>query len=353
MSIFLPLRSSRSIRSLCIVVALGLVGGAPTARAQDTGVAGPVFTISTENTGDHVQTEIVSAFADRLQEAWGGRITVRHAHSGDLFRDRDVVEAMARGQVDMAVPGTWQLDRYEPSVAIYMLPMFYGRDRAAVDRLRDGPIGRTVSDRLAAATNTVVLGRWIDLGFAHLFSTAETIAGPGDLAGDIVRIPGGLAHQERLSVLGMAPITVPWGDVRAALSEGEIAGLMSTFESVDSAGLQAYGIRSAYADRQYFAQYVPLVSKRFWNRLSEADRETLVAVWEAGVEAARTAAEQAQEEARQRLQANGVSITQASQDVLDTQRQRLLAAQPGIATELSIPLDLVAEAATRLEADDG
>lgn len=330
-------RLSRWAVAVVAAVALTILPGIVPTAAQTL----PVFTISTENTESHVQTRIVAGFADRLQQAWSDRIEVRHVHSGGLFRDRDVVEAMARGQVDMAVPGTWQLDRYEPSVALFMLPMFYGRDRTDIDGLRDGAIGEEVSARLMAATGTVVPGRWIDLGFAHLFTVDATQPTYAALADTVVRIPGGLAHERRLQALGLDPVSVAWGDVRAALDAGRIGALLSTFESVASQSLWENGIAAVLEDRQYFAQYIPMISQRFWNRLTEADRTALREAWEAGVDAGRDEAAAAQNDARERLLAADVTIRRLEPETLETERVGLMAAQPGIAEALSIPPPLI------------
>src|SRR5262245_41716518 len=91
--------------SLCL--SIGLATG--TAVAQDV----TRLRLSTENGPEHVQTRIVQRFVDRVQRDSGGKLIVEYEHSARLFRDADVVRALRTGQVEMAVPGTWQLDRIE------------------------------------------------------------------------------------------------------------------------------------------------------------------------------------------------------------------------------------------------
>lgn len=147
----------------------------------------PVLRISAENTVDHVQTKAIARFAAQLEQASNGRLKVRFYHGAKLFRDRDVIAALTTGKVDMAVPGMWQLDRYVPDAGLYMLPLFYGRPPEVHYRVRDGAIGREINRRIENNLNVVVPGRWLDLGYAHLYFTEQRISEHKQLTGLINR----------------------------------------------------------------------------------------------------------------------------------------------------------------------
>lgn len=308
----------------------------------------PLLRISTENTADHVQTRAIARFAEVLAQRTSGRLEVRHYHSAELFRDRDVVKALQLGKVEMAVPGTWQLDRFAPDIGVFLLPMFYGRDIAATDALRDGEIGKIINQRLEGALEVKVLGRWIDLGFAHVYGIHRRIRSHADLTGMTVRVAGGEANLQRLEALGAQARTVAWPDLPAALARSTIDGILSTHETIASAELWRYGVTSAFEDRQYFPQYIPLISRRLWDSLDEDVRRILAATWEEQVTSARSLAAAAQEEARRDLQAHGVTMTTPGPTDLAAARQRLLARQDALVETLGIDRDLVRRIAQQL-----
>lgn len=329
------------IKTLCVgaLVALAALGTLP-----GEGLAKPLFRISTENAKTHVQTRIVANFAQRLREKLGDDFDIQHFSQAELFRDRDVVNALEEGKVEMAVLGTWQLGKFEPSFGLFLLPMFYGRDVQVNYRLRDGKIGQDISRRLENKTGVKVLGRWINLGYAHLYSLNKPLKKHEDIAGLRIRAAGGPANLERLAALGAEPVVIPWPDLPLALQQGEVDGVLTSHASVVSADLWASGIQYAFEDRQYFPQYVPLVSHLFWQRLSVEQQQILQQCWEQGVDEARSAARSAQEQARKDLIGHGVRVTAPSEQELSLWRDRIMEKQDDLVTLLGIDLNLVRQA---------
>jgi len=205
-------------------LALGLLAViAPQAGSQ------PRLRISLENTAAHVQVLAVERFARDLQSGAAGRLLVEVYPEARLYRDRDVVAALAQGKVEMAVPGTWQLDRFEPAVGALLLPAFYGRPAAFGHQALAGPLGREIDRRLEASTGTLVLGRWLDLGPVHVFGVRRAILRHEDLAGLRIRIAGGVVNDLRLRALGAEPVLVPWPELPVRLAQGAADGVLSSF----------------------------------------------------------------------------------------------------------------------------
>ncbi|MBF0168937.1 MAG: TRAP transporter substrate-binding protein DctP [Alphaproteobacteria bacterium] len=323
-------------------VLLGLILSAPVlAQAPQ-----PTLRISTENAEDHVQTRAVARFIGQLRQRLGDSLKVEFYSEARLFRDRDVIRALEQGRVEMALPGIWQFDRFVPDVGLYFLPVLYGQDDLAINRLRDGEIGAEVNRRIETDLDVKVLGRWIDLGPAQIFTMKKQIKKPDQMAGLIIRTPGGEASALRLSAQGMKPLVIPWPDLPAALAAGRLDGLVTTFETAASAKLWEQGIRYAYEDRAYFAQYVPLISAAFWNRLSAQHKKALSDSWEATVGQSRVSAAQAQAVARSVLIANGLRITTPSLQEGEQARSQLMKRQPEMIKSLGIDPSLPERAAT-------
>lgn len=126
--------------------------------------------ISVENTELHVQTLAVSRFASALQKKLQGRIDVQFYPNAQLFRNKDVVQALGQGKIEMAIPGTWHLAAHEPNVGVFLLQCFYGRSVEMNYQVLAGEIRRTINGSIEKRLPVIVLGWWIDLGHAHLFS---------------------------------------------------------------------------------------------------------------------------------------------------------------------------------------
>ncbi|MCR4379250.1 MAG: TRAP transporter substrate-binding protein DctP [Rhodospirillales bacterium] len=313
----------------------------------------PLLRISTENSAEHVQTRVVQLFADRLAEKLKDSLRVELHHSARLFRDSNVVDAIGEGKVEMAVPGTWQLDRYEPNIGIFLLPMFYGREADVNYELHDGEIGQAINLKIAETLKVKVLGRWIDLGFAHLYGVKHKINRHEDISGMQIRSPGGEANGLRLEALGAIPRIIPWPDLPQALDHGTVDGVLTTHATVVSARLWERGIRYAFEDKEYFPQYVPLMSEKFWTRLSPETQQIISETWESVVDEGRLMAAEAQKEASQTLKDNGVQIVVPSSDELARWREQMISKQPGLIEKMGINPELATAVMSKLSEKDG
>lgn len=308
----------------------------------------PLLRISTENVEAHFQTQVIQRFVDALRRKTLGRLDVDFRHSAQWYRDHDVVRALSEGKVEMAVPGNWQFERYDPHVSALTLPMFLGRSAQEHYQLRDGPIGQRVGEHLAQAVEVVVLGRWVDLGQAHLFTTRQPVYRHADLAGLRIRIAGGVAIAAQLTAVGAKPVLVAWPDLSNVLAQGRLDGVLTTYETVASARLWQQGLRYATEVRAYFAQYIPVVSKSFWQRLPLDVQQTLRSTWEDVVEQSRADAAQAQLRAKDQLRAQGITVIEPSQQDLLAWRRQVSAQQTALVRQLGVPEDLVRQAERQL-----
>ena len=233
-----------------LIFLCGIIGFVKPAPASTDEI---LLTISTENTESHFHTRIVRQFAEAVTARSDRRIVVRHVARAKLFRDRDAIRAVQLDQLDMAVPGTWQLDRLVPDIGVFQLPLFYGRAPEEIRAIADGPIGAEITTRIEAKLGVKVLGRWLELGPAQVFGTGSPLGSYDAFAGRRIRIAGGYANEIRLRALGAEAFVVPWPDLPVALKQRSVDGVLTTFATVASVRLWELGVNSAFVDNQYFA----------------------------------------------------------------------------------------------------
>jgi TRAP-type C4-dicarboxylate transport system substrate-binding protein len=306
--------------------------------------------ISLETNPNHQRNRNVERFVAELQARAGERIRAEIFPSAQLYRDRDLPRALRQGSVEMGIPGPWHIDGIVPDTAITALPMFYGVEPDVVYRLVDGRFGQTLNRHMEERLRVKVLGRYFDLGYNHFYGVGRPITRYEDLAGLKIRSPGGSANAARIRILGGNAVLIPWPDLPLAMNQRVIDGLITTHESAYTAKLWDAGMTSAFEDRQYFAQYIPMVSQQFWNRLSPELRQAMTDAWEAVVDGQRREAAEAQAKAREVLIANRVQITEPPAEAIAAARRRLMAAQEEIIADMKLDRGLVEVAAEELRA---
>lgn len=294
------------------------------------------FVISVENVRAHFQAKATREFAEKLALRSRGDLEVRYYDGAALFRDSEVVREVAKGEVACAFPGLWQLDGMVPDTAAFMLPSVYGRSIAQMRELADGPLGALVSKRVEAALGVVVIGPWLDVGYGQLFGSRLDIKGVGDIAGKRIRVAGGRGNEERIGAFGAASVLIPSSDFPAYLEGGLLDGVLSTYETVDSAALDQRVLRSVLEDREYYPFYLPLVSRVAWDAMSPASRAAVIACWREVVGPARESSVAAQDKAKARLVASGLTVHVPSESETDRARALLLGKEGEIADRLSV-----------------
>lgn len=301
----------------------------------------PLMRISMENSDRHVHTRAVKRYAGEIRKKLQGRIDVQFFSNARLFRDRDVIQALAHGKVEMGVPGTWHVSRFEPNVQIFLLPAFYGRSAGTNHTIVDGSIGQSIADRLEKNLRLKVVGKWIDLGHAHLFSVGKKISRHEDIAGLRVRVAGGAANTLRIKALGGLPVIIPWPDLPECLPRGRVDAILTSYETLRSVSLWKAGIRHAFEDKEYFPQYIPLIRMSFWNKLSDDTRRILIDTWEKQAHTARQEAAVAQLKAKNILMKKGVEVVVPNPQKVEIWRQKLLSNQDEFVKILKIDPELV------------
>ncbi|NJL73216.1 MAG: TRAP transporter substrate-binding protein DctP, partial [Candidatus Competibacteraceae bacterium] len=244
------------------------IAAAVLALTSSSAAGDTLFRISLENNASHVQTRSVRRFAEALAAKTGGELHIEVYDSGALYRDQAALAALDQGKLEMAVPGIWQLDRMVPNLAALMLPSLFGRSTDEVHRVVDGAVGKRLNAEIEDALGVRVPGRWLDLGPILVFGVGHSLPPDGSLDRKVIRIAAGRANEERLKAMGARPVGIPWADLPGYIERGQLDGVLTSWETIASADLQAKGVAVAIDVPHYFGMYVPLVSGAAWRRLS-------------------------------------------------------------------------------------
>ena len=296
---------------------------------------------SLDTAPSHPRNRALVDYLGKLEEASQGRIKSEVFHSGQLFADLNVTKALIQGQVDMAAPGTWTMTGLVPDCDFCQLPALYSPPIELFRRCADGAPGELVNKEIETKLRSHVIGSWLELGNENWYTTRKEVRSLEDLGGLKLRSPGGAGISWRIGFVHGIPNVTPWPNVPLALSQGTFDGFVSSDESVNSAKLWEAGVKYSYADHQFFANYIPIVSDAFWSKLSEAERKLMREIWAANVERYRAISAKSQADARAAMQANGVTFTDPPAEQVASDRKRMIAAQADLIRDTKLSADIV------------
>lgn len=299
------------------------------------------FRIALDTNPVHVRNKGVEIFVEELKKRTGNHFAIEVYPSGQLFRDRDVPRALRQDAVEMGVPGTWQIDSAEPNAALQTLPMFYGVERDDVYKVMDGKVGDFLNKNFEKRLRVVIPGKWMDLGPQHYYSINKPITKYSDITGMKIRYPGGTANAARITAMGGIPLLVPWPDVPLAMSQGVMEGMITTFESAFSSKLMDSGLKYAFEDFQYYAQYVPMIRENFFKKQPKEIQKAILEAWDIAATWERKEAGDAQMRARTKLAEQGLKITVPTAAEKDAMRKDLMKIQDELVTKMKIDKEIV------------
>ena len=310
------------VASAMAVVAAPFLGkGAAAADAPLT------LRCSLETAPSHTRNVVIKDYLGRIEAAAGGKIKTQLFESGQLFPDLQVGKALLQGQIEMAVPGAFALTGVVADADFFQLPALYGRPIEMIHRVIDGDPGKLLARQIEQQLNSHVIGPWLDLGFFNWYTTSKPLNSYGDLKGLKIRNSGGAGQAWRTQFMGAIPNTTPLPNVSLGLSQGTFDGLITSHETVSSSQFWESGIRHGFEDHQFVAEYIPLVSRTFWQKLSPDLQQVVTDQWRDNIATYRASMAAAQARARDNLQAHGIKIVVPSAEELASTRQDMMAKQ--------------------------
>lgn len=245
--------------------ALALGSLAP-ASAQDS--PDRVLKFGHLNNTDHPVSAGVKRFAERLLAKSGGRLKVQEFPASSLGNELQQQSALQGGVQEMSAPATTSLAGIVREFGLLDFP-FAVADFAQADALLDGPFGQALMQRLQDK-GLVALGYW-DLGFRHVTNSKRPITRAEDLAGLKLRVIPNPVFVDTFKAFGANPVPMPFVELYGALESRAVDGQENPLAVILSNKL--YEVQKHVSTtRHVYAANIVLVSKRFWDRLSPAER---------------------------------------------------------------------------------
>jgi len=330
-------RLSRRRFALASVAAIAAPALVRSARADE-----PMrLRLSLDTAPSHLRNVSMKDYLGKVEAASNGKIKTEIFESGQLYPDLEVGKALIQGQVEMAAPGSWTITGIVSDADCFQLPVLYGQPIDLIHRVIDGKPGQYLNTQIQQKLRSHVLGPYLDLGFQNWYSANKPLADLADLKGMKIRNSGGAGQAWRARFLGAIPNTTAWPNVPLALSQGTFDGLVSSNESLVSAKLWDSGVKFALEDHQFIAEYIPLVSQVFWDKLSSDQQTMMTEVWAQNIPTYRANMAAAQTRARATLEAHGIKFSDPTAEQSAAERKRMVAEQDQMAKEIKVSPDMV------------
>lgn len=163
----------------------------------------------------------VTAMAEQVKQRTGGRVEIRLHPGGALGGDREVIEGVQIGTVDMTVSSTSIFANFVPDVQVFDIPFLF-RDFDHAQAVLDGPIGKELLAKFdARGFKGLAFG---GIGFRQLTNSKRPVTGTDDVKGLKIRTQENPIHLQVWRALGALPTPMAIPEVFTALQQGVVDG---------------------------------------------------------------------------------------------------------------------------------
>ncbi|MGE5468592.1 MAG: TRAP transporter substrate-binding protein [Ignavibacteria bacterium] len=210
-------------------------------------------------------------FKKKAEELTKGRVKVEVYANSTLYKDKEEMEALQLGAVQMLAPS---LAKFGPlgvkEFEVFDLPFMFD-DYKDLHKVTQGDVGKELLAKLEPK-GIKGLAFW-DNGFKS-FSANTPIKTPADLKGKKMRIQSSKVLEEQMRALGALPQVIGFGEVYQALQTGVVDGTENPISNLYTQKMHEVQKYLTLTEHGYLG-YAVIVNKKFWDGLPGDVRKQL------------------------------------------------------------------------------
>lgn len=224
-----------------------------------------------------------NAFCEQVEKGTQGRYKCQQFPNSALGGEREMIEAVQLGTLDLVNTSTGPLGNFVPETRIVDIPFLF-RDYDHARKVMDGQVGQ---DLLAKMRAKGLVGlAWTENGFRHMTNNKRPIVTAQDAAGLKMRTMENKVHMDGYKTFGILPTPMAFPELFTALQQGTVDGQENPIPVILSAKfaqVQKYLSLTGHV----YSPAVIILSPNVWNKLSDADKKVFLEAAKAGSAAQR------------------------------------------------------------------
>ena len=286
------------LAKLCVLLVVALFAGSAVAQTEikfgHVGEPGQLFTKSAEE------------YAKRANDKLGGKAKVVVFGSSQLGGDKELLQKLKLGTVDLALPST-VMSSESDLFGIFDMP-YLVRDRKHMNAIEKEVFWPKLAPE-AEKKGLKIIAVW-ENGYRHITNNRRPINVPADLQGIKLRVPEGKWRVKMFQAYGANPSPMKFSEVFTALQTGVMDGQENPFSQIVSAKFQEVQKYLSLTGHVYIPAYVTVGSKK-WATLPADVRKVLEDTAKDMQKFVYATAEKDENELLGKIKAAGVQVNEA------------------------------------------
>ena len=220
----------------------------------------------------HPVHRAMEVLGEKLKEKSAGKLQIQLYPSGQLGGERECLELLQIGSLDITKVSAAVLENFIPEYKIFSIPYLF-KDKQHAFNTFDGEIGK---EMLSKGTNFRLRGlTFYDAGSRNFYTKTKPIHSPTDLENLKIRVQKSNMAVAMVNNLGGAPTPISWGELYTALQQGVVDGAENNLPSFHTS--KHYEVCKYFSlDEHTRVPDVLLIGIDTWNTLSSKEKNWLL-----------------------------------------------------------------------------
>ena len=210
-------------------------------------------------------------FKEAINEVAPGQFDVQFFPNRALGDEKEMLEGMSFGTIDMGVITNAPVASMEPAFQVNDLPFLYSTDTQAFE-VMDGPVGKQLAKKLESK-NIIALG-FAASGFREMINNVRPVSTPDDVQGIKWRVMNNPVFISMFRALGGNAVPMAWGEVFTAVQQGTIDGLEIPLAVILNNGYFEVCKYLSLTNHTYTGLWL-LIAKKTYDKLSDEQKQLL------------------------------------------------------------------------------
>jgi tripartite ATP-independent transporter DctP family solute receptor len=211
----------------------------------------------------------VTTFCDDVEKGTQGRYKCQQFPASALGGEREMVEAVQLGTLDMVMTSTGPVGNFVPEIKVLDIPFLF-RDYDHARKTLDGPIGQDLLTKFPS--KGLVALAWGENGFRHMTNNKRPINAVADANGLKMRTMENKVHMAAYKTFGISPTPMSMAELFTALQQGTVDGQENPIPVIMSAKFSQVQKHLSLTGHVYSPALL-LTSTRLWGKVSDADKQ--------------------------------------------------------------------------------
>ncbi len=262
--------------------------------------------IAIVSSDSHLHNTILNEWAEEAKEKTNGRLILKVMGSSQLGGERDYVEGMQLGNIEMAQVSSAAINGFINDFSILSFPYLF-KDYEEMEKIYTGPMG----DELLKELDSIGIKglTWFSNGFRSVYTKNRKIEKPEDMKGLKIRVMESDVMIATLNAMGGSGTPMAYGELYSAIQQGVMDGAENALGNVYSDGY--YEICKNISLTEHFAPPgVVAISKKTFEALPQDIQDYLVESALRFGKEERERDEELQKEMKAKLEEKGVEINE-------------------------------------------